>query len=147
MSERARNRVIRSKIMASIRGRDTTPELIVRRSLHAAGFRYSLRRRVLGMRPDLVMPKHQAVILVHGCFWHHHQHCRRSSNPKSRRAFWREKFKANMARDERQKRELLNGGWRVAVVWECSLSEQEKAKSIGRLQRWILGSQSSIVVG
>lgn len=127
------DRATRSRMMSGIGGRDTSPELIVRSHLHRAGLRFSLHARDLPGRPDLVLPKWNAVVFVHGCFWHRHPGCQFAATPKSNRAFWTTKFEANVARDERNIRELRRLGWRVRVVWECALSP-------GRLDsivRWI----------
>lgn len=110
----------RSRMMAGIRGKDTKPEMIVRRALHARGFRYRLHNRKLPGSPDLCFPKYRAVIFVHGCFWHGHG-CRLFVWPKTRQAFWREKIEGNMARDQRAKRRLTKDGWRAITVWECQL--------------------------
>lgn len=111
----------RSRNMAAIKGRDTSPELIVRRQLHAAGFRFRLHRKDLPGRPDIVLPKHQTVIFVHGCFWHKHN-CRYFKWPKTREEFWHHKIMANVERDRRNREKLRALGWRVLVVWECRVS-------------------------
>jgi DNA mismatch endonuclease (patch repair protein) len=110
----------RSRMMAGIRGVDTKPEMIIRRGLHAAGFRYRLHERQLAGRPDLVLPRHRAIIFVHGCFWHRHD-CQLFQWPKSRESFWREKIEGNVARDAKAERTLQERGWRILRVWECSL--------------------------
>lgn len=115
----------RSKIMASVRGKDTTPELQIRKSLHQRGFRYRLHPKNLPGHPDLVLPKYRAVIFVHGCFWHRHG-CHLSTTPKTRQEFWKEKFAANVERDRRVVEELRSAGWRVLTIWECSLKGKEK---------------------
>ncbi|MEP9321505.1 very short patch repair endonuclease [Pseudomonas sp. LABIM340] len=106
--------------MSRIRGRDTKPEMIVRRGLHARGFRYRLQDRKLPGRPDLVFPRYHAVIFVHGCFWHGHD-CPMFKLPATRQDFWAAKIASNRARDERATAALLQRGWRVANVWECSV--------------------------
>ncbi len=115
---------IRSKMMSGIKGKNTKPELVVRRYLHRSGFRYVLHRRDLPGRPDLTLPKYRAVIFVHGCFWHMHQGCRFATLPTTRPEFWLHKLEENRARDERQAQVLMGDGWRIAVVWECSLRLQ-----------------------
>ena len=109
----------RSELMAGIRTRDTAPELAVRRIAHRMGWRFRLHRKDLPGRPDLVFPRHRLVVFVHGCFWHRHEGCRYASTPKSRIAFWTEKFATNVARDARQEAALSALGWRVLVIWEC----------------------------
>jgi DNA mismatch endonuclease (patch repair protein) len=109
----------RSEIMSRIRSRDTTPELSVRRAAHAMGLRFRLHRRDLPGNPDLVFPRHKVALFVHGCYWHQHAGCRRSSSPKSRQEYWIPKLAANVARDERSVIALAALGWRAVVVWEC----------------------------
>jgi DNA mismatch endonuclease (patch repair protein) len=104
--------------MAAIGPKDTEPELIVRRFLHLQGFRFRLHRKDLPGRPDIVLPRYRSVVMVHGCFWHHHG-CKNSVWPKTRREFWRAKIGATVKRDRRNARELAALGWRVIVVWEC----------------------------
>lgn len=108
-------------MMSGIRGKNTQPEVRVRQYLHGQGFRYSLHRRDLPGRPDLVLPKYRAVVFVHGCFWHAHAHCRYATTPSTRREFWAAKLAANHMRDESVVRQLTEQGWRVVVVWECAL--------------------------
>ena len=106
--------------MSRIRGRDTKPEMLIRRGLHARGLRYRLQDRSLPGRPDLVFPRHHAVILVHGCFWHGHD-CPMFRLPATRRDFWSAKIGANRSRDAKSHEALIALGWRVLTVWECSL--------------------------
>ena len=112
----------RSRMMGGIRGRDTRPELAVRRFLHAQGLRYRLHVRDLPGRPDIVLPRHRTVVFVHGCFWHRHYGCRFAYTPKSREEFWLTKLEGNVIRDERDQRRLGELGWRVFVVWECEIT-------------------------
>lgn len=111
--------------MSRIRGRNTKPEMIIRRGLHARGLRYRLHDRTLAGRPDLVFPKFKAVIFVHGCFWHGHN-CPLFKLPMTRTEFWDTKISSNRARDNRAVATLLEHGWRVAIVWECSLKGSGK---------------------
>lgn len=111
---------VRSRMMSNIRTAKTTPETVVGRSLHARGFRYRCNDRALPGRPDLVFRRRNAVILVHGCFWHRHEGCSRSNLPKRRAEFWEEKLEKNRSRDARNILALRELGWRVAVVWECA---------------------------
>ena len=115
------DRATRSRMMSGIRGRDTKPEKLVRSFLHRAGLRFRLHAPLPG-KPDLVFPKHHAVVFVHGCFWHRHAGCRYATMPSSNAEFWQAKFDANVARDKRVTRQLRKDGWRVFVVWECRLS-------------------------
>lgn len=104
--------------MAAIRGKDTKPELEVRRFLHSQGFRFRLHRKDLPGKPDIVLPKHRAVIFVHGCFWHLHG-CKNTVIPKTRMEWWKTKLEGNRARDEKSRLRLNELGWRVIIVWEC----------------------------
>lgn len=110
----------RSLNMSRVRGRDTKPELLLRRSLHAAGLRYRLHRRDLPGSPDLVFPSRGAVAFVHGCFWHGHD-CPAFRLPATRPEFWRTKIDTNRERDARAHAALCDAGWRVLTVWECAL--------------------------
>lgn len=105
--------------MKSVRHKDTKPELVVRRVLHALGLRFRVQRKDLPGTPDIVLPKHRTVIFVHGCFWHRHAGCRLSTTPQTRQEYWLPKFEANIERDTRKRLELEAIGWRVLVVWEC----------------------------
>ncbi|TAT84814.1 DNA mismatch endonuclease Vsr [Rhizobium ruizarguesonis] len=115
------DRRTRSRMMAGIKGKNTKPEIALRRALHARGLRFRLHsRKIMGV-PDLVFPKFNAVVFVHGCFWHRHTGCQYATTPSTRSEFWKAKFAANIARDARVKSALLQAGWRVATVWECAL--------------------------
>ena len=109
----------RSRMMAGIQSKNTKPETIIRKGLHAKGFRYSLHPKGLSGRPDIVMPKWRVVIFVHGCFWHRHG-CSLSKTPTTNVAFWDTKLAANQRRDALVKQQLTAQGWRVATVWECA---------------------------
>lgn len=111
----------RSRMMAGIKGKDTKPELTVRKALHARGLRYRLHAKELPGKPDIVFPKYRAVVFVHGCFWHRHEGCRFATTPATRPEFWNEKFAANVSRDIRNERALENAGWRHRTVWECDI--------------------------
>lgn len=114
--------------MALVRARDTGPELVVRRLVHADGYRYRLCRRDLPGSPDLVFPSRHKVILVHGCFWHRHAGCKLARLPKSRLDFWIPKLEANRRRDARDRRALERAGWSVLVVWECQLARPDRVR-------------------
>lgn len=111
----------RSRNMSRIRGKDTKPEMLVRRCLHSMGFRFRLHRKDIPGCPDIVLPRHRAVIFVHGCFWHLHG-CPNSRMPATRPEFWEVKLKRNAERDKDAQAGLKNAGWRVFVVWECALT-------------------------
>lgn len=116
----------RSEVMGRIKGKDTYPERAVRSMIHRMGYRFRLHRAGLPGKPDIVLPRYKAVILVHGCFWHRHRGCRFAYVPKRRKAFWVEKFDSNVARDRRVIKELGKLGWNVIVVWECELAFTER---------------------
>lgn len=111
----------RSRMMGHIRSKNTSPETAIRSGLHRLGYRFSLHSKHLPGRPDLVLTKYNAVIFVHGCFWHRHGNCFYASNPSTRRAFWQNKFQQNLLRDTRNTKELRAAGWRVFTVWECEI--------------------------
>ena len=111
------------KVMQANKGRDTKPEMLVRRLVYSMGFRYRLHRKDLPGKPDLVFVNRRKVIFVHGCFWHAHEGRRRANQPKTRVDFWRSKFGRNRARDQRNLVALKSAGWNVMVVWECGLTD------------------------
>ena len=114
----------RSALMARIGAKDTKPEMIVRSSAHALGYRFRLHRKDLPGRPDLVFPSRRKVVFVHGCFWHRHPGCRMASTPKTRAAYWQSKFDANERRDAAAIEALERSGWAVLVIWECETRNQ-----------------------
>lgn len=114
----------RSWNMSRIRSRDTRPERILRSMLHRAGFRFRLHDRSLPGTPDIVMRKHRAAILVHGCYWHRHEGCRNATTPSTRTDFWLKKFGATVERDKRNLEALTVLGWKPIVVWECDLKRR-----------------------
>ena len=123
------DRQTRSRMMGGIKGKNTKPELAIRRALHARGFRYRLHSKNVHGRPDLVLPKHRAVIFVHGCFW-------------------QAKFEANFARDSVVRAALLEAGWRVATIWECALRRPEKvAAAADQLSTWLLSETETLELG
>lgn len=117
--------------MAAIKGKDTKPEMLVRRAIHAAGLRYRLHKRDLPGRPDIVLTRIKTVVFVHGCFWHHHG-CRASGWPRTRAEFWRTKIEGNVDRDRRTTYFLRAAGWTVEVIWECELRD---GRRLSRLLR------------
>ena len=138
----------RSRMMSGIRGKDTKPELALRRALHARGFRFRLHSGQVPGRPDLILPKHGAVVFVHGCFWHRHEGCRYTTVPATRSEFWRAKFDANVARDSAVCGKLLEDGWRVATVWECALRKPERVEaSTEALSIWLRSEDLQIEIG
>ncbi|HMN97086.1 MAG TPA: DNA mismatch endonuclease Vsr [Phycisphaerales bacterium] len=123
----------RSRVMASIRATDTEPERFVRSVLHGMGYRFRLHVRALPGTPDIVLPRHRTVVLVHGCFWHRHARCRNAGTPATRRRFWMAKFARNVERDRAVQRALRRAGWRIVVVWECQI--RRAARDPGRRAR------------
>ncbi|MAS08449.1 MAG: very short patch repair endonuclease [Ahrensia sp.] len=113
----------RSRMMSGIKGKNTKPEMIVRRALHKDGYRYRLHVEDLPGKPDIVLPKYKTVIFVHGCFWHHHD-CKNFRWPKTREEFWRKKIDGNVERDREIHTKLEALGWKVIVIWECETREK-----------------------
>jgi DNA mismatch endonuclease, patch repair protein len=109
--------------MGRIPGKNTKPEIAVRRVAHKLGYRFRLHRRDLPGNPDIVFPGRRVALFVHGCYWHRHGACRFAYNPKSNVEFWQAKFKNNVARDARAKEQLERMGWHVAVIWECETAD------------------------
>ena len=129
----------RSRLMSGIRGKDTRPEMLVRKALHARGFRFRLHVKDLPGRPDIVLPKFRAVIFVHGCFWHGHD-CRYFKVPQTRTGFWLDKIGKNQERDRQQLEKLGQQGWRVLVVWECATRGHGHAgvgMTVDRIADWL----------
>jgi len=119
----------RSELMGRVRSKDTKPEMRVRRLVHRLGFRYRLHASDLPGTPDMVFPAKKCVIFISGCFWHRHRGCILCRMPKSRLNFWKPKLEENRKRDSRNQRKLRKDGWRVLVVWECQLADEEKLRS------------------
>ena len=133
-------------MMSGIRGKDTNPEIVIRKALHAAGFRYRLHDRRLPGKPDMVFPKYRAVLFIHGCFWHGHD-CHLFRLPSTRAAVWKAKIEGNVARDRAATEQLQTAGWRVGTVWECALKGREKlefAAVAGQLADWLRSDGSAI---
>ena len=130
----------RSRMMAGIRGKDTRPEMILRRGLHARGFRFRLHDRRLPGSPDLVFPGRRAAVFVHGCFWHGHA-CPLFRLPATRQEFWRAKIEGNAARDKAAEAALLADGWRVLTIWECALKGRGRLPAetvLDRAAEWLV---------
>ena len=115
----------RSEVMSRVKGKDTTPELRVRRALHAMGYRFRLHRKDLPGKPDIVLPKYRLCLFVHGCFWHQHAGCKRATFPATNQAFWKQKLEKNRRRDESAMSALYKAGWQVCVIWECETKDQD----------------------
>src|SRR5437870_5719677 len=109
----------RSRVMSQIKSKNTKPEMALRSNLFHHGYRFRIHKKDLPGKPDLVLPKYKTVIFVHGCFWHHHEHCPEGHMPKSNSEYWRNKLIRNVERDTKHIQLLKNLGWNVIVIWEC----------------------------
>ena len=116
-------------MMAGIRGKNTKPELVVRKMLFANGYRFRINKRIGNVRPDIILPKWSLCIFVHGCFWHQHPDCKLASRPKTNTEFWDKKFADNAQRDMRNLEDLTNLGWEVEVIWECETKDKIRLAS------------------
>jgi len=135
-------------MMSGIKGKNTKPEVSIRKALHARGFRYRIHVNYLPGKPDLVLPKYRAVVFVHGCFWHGHT-CRYFKIPQTRPDFWLVKIEKNQARDRGQEVALLSDGWRVLVVWECAVRSMNKKKSpvlIDQISNWLINGNEYLQI-
>ncbi|XDS45948.1 very short patch repair endonuclease [Bifidobacterium fermentum] len=133
----------RSYIMSRIRGRDTKPEILVRRYLFSRGLRFRKNDPRYPGKPDVILPKYHVAIFVNGCFWHRHEGCRHATVPKTNVEFWTAKFLRNRARDAREEEELTTLGWHVIVVWECELTKSERAERLSRLYEEVTGESGT----
>jgi len=130
----------RSNNMAAVRSKNTKPELLIRKGLHRLGFRFRLHDRKLPGKPDLVLPKYNAVIFVNGCFWHRHD-CHLFKWPSTRKDFWKAKIEGNRARDIETVKQLQSMGWRVLTIWECSMKGRTRLQEgdlFSRVSNWIV---------
>ncbi|MCP5329821.1 MAG: DNA mismatch endonuclease Vsr [Pseudomonadales bacterium] len=137
----------RSRMMSGIRGKDTRPELEVRHQLHHLGFRYRLHDKKLPGRPDIVLKRYNAVIFIHGCFWHRHN-CRFFKWPKTRQEFWRQKINRNHENDIKALKNLQTMGWRVCIVWECSLKRISRDSLLvsETIARWLESNEPMLEI-
>ena len=125
----------RGRIMRAVKSRDTAPELIVRRLAHRMGYRFRLHRKDLPGNPDLVFPRLRKIIFVHGCFWHGHNCSRGARVPKDNRDYWTKKITRNRERDILMRQALTRSGWKVAILWECELKDEQRIRA--RLNRFL----------
>lgn len=133
---------VRSRMMSGIKGKHTKPEILVRKALHAAGYRFRLHRKDLPGAPDVVLPGMRVAIFAHGCFWHMHAGCKNAKLPATRPDFWRDKLRGNVERDARAIDDLCSQGWRVLTVWECATRDAALAESLPEiLSTWIEGRE------
>ncbi|WIW95469.1 very short patch repair endonuclease [Altererythrobacter rubellus] len=120
------DRETRSRMMSGIRGKDTKPEIVVRKLLHSQGFRFRLHRKDLPGRPDIVLPKYRTAVFINGCYWHGHEDCHLFRIPKSRPDFWSEKIETNRSRYTRNQAALAASGWKIVILWECAISKSKR---------------------
>jgi DNA mismatch endonuclease, patch repair protein len=132
----------RSYNMSRIRGKDTKPEMLVRKFLHANGFRFRLHVKDLPGKPDIVLPKYKTVIFVHGCFWHGHKHCRYYVIPKTKTEWWLNKINGNIANDKKATVALKQQGWKIINLWECDLRSRKLSKSRYQLLKKLSSSSA-----
>lgn len=128
--------------MSKVRGRDTQPERLVRQLLHSMGYRFRLQCKELPGTPDIVLPRYRKIVMVHGCFWHGHDACRRAARPSSNVEFWNRKLDANKARDREVVSKLSTLGWDVLVVWQCELRDASRLRV--RLQQFMTNQEAVI---
>ena len=127
------NKQTRSYNMSRIRAAHTRPEMLVRKFLHANGYRYSLHKKDLPGRPDIVLTRYKTIVLVHGCFWHGHTNCKYYVVPKTRTAWWQNKIQTNKSNDEKAVKLLRKAGWKIITVWECNLKPGKLEKTLASL--------------
>ncbi|MCT3898607.1 DNA mismatch endonuclease Vsr [Elizabethkingia anophelis] len=124
---------VRSYNMSQVKGKDTKPELLVRRFLFANGLRYRLYDKKLSGKPDIVLPKYKTVIFIHGCFWHGHENCKYSILPKTRTKFWSDKIEGNKKRDKANIEQLKSKGWNVLIVYGCDLKGDKQEQTLANI--------------
>jgi DNA mismatch endonuclease (patch repair protein) len=138
----------RSRMMAGIRGKDTQPELAVRKALHALGFRYRIHEKRLPGKPDMVFRRYKAVIEINGCFWHRHG-CHLFKWPSTRKEFWQKKISGNRERDIRNHEALKNNGWRILTIWECALKGRTRRPLedvVKKVAKWLVSGKSDMEI-
>ncbi len=141
------DKATRSRMMSGIRGKNTKPEMIIRKGFHKSGFRFRLHDKTLPGKPDLVMKKYNAVIFINGCFWHKHE-CRLFKWPKTRSEFWKEKINKNQENDKLVLAKLFGLGWRICIVWECALKgkDNDLPNVIHKTSTWLVGENQFLEV-
>lgn len=135
---------VRSQMMSRIQGKNTKPEIALRKALHRRGYRFRKNVRGLAGTPDIVLPKWKAVLFVNGCFWHRHLNCSKSTIPSSNAEFWNRKFHNNVERDKRNVDSLLADGWSVGVVWECTIGKHPSDNLLSCLEFFLSDVEASI---
>jgi DNA mismatch endonuclease (patch repair protein) len=128
----------RSYNMSRIKGKNTKPEMLVRKFLHANGYRYKLHDKKLAGKPDIVLPKYSTVIFVHGCFWHGHANCKYFVVPKTRTRWWTDKINRNKTNDEKAVKALKKDGWKIITVWECGLKTAKLEKTLTKISKQLI---------
>ena len=136
------DKITRSRMMAGIRGKDTKPELSLRRALHREGLRYRLHVAGLPGRPDILLPRYHALVQVHGCFWHRHEDCSFCTTPASNAGFWKVKFRETVKRDKQNLDALRKLGWRVAIVWECAIKDLGAEAVAEKIAAWLRSNRA-----
>ncbi len=134
----------RSEIMSRVKGKETTPEIIVRKYLFSRGLRYRKNVKTLPGTPDIVLPKYKTVVLVNGCFWHGHKDCKHAHLPATNLDYWEKKIADNVERDERKRQELEKLGYKVLVVWQCQLKTKVRSDNLEKLYSDIINGRISI---
>ncbi len=134
----------RSEIMSRVKGKETTPEIIVRKYLFSRGLRYRKNVKTLPGTPDIVLPKYKTVVLVNGCFWHGHKDCKPAHLPATNLDYWERKIADNVERDERKRQELEKLGYKVLVVWQCQLKTKVRSDNLEKLYSDIINGRTSI---
>jgi len=120
----------RSWNMSRVKGKNTKPELVVRSFLHNNGYRFRLHRKDLPGKPDIVLPKYNTVVFIHGCFWHQHKNCKRATIPKTNKKYWIPKLQKNIENDKRYTKELKSLGWKIIILWECQINRNRFEKKL-----------------
>lgn len=132
----------RSQAMSKVKGSNTKPEKLIRSHLHKHGFRFRMNCPTLPGKPDIVLKKYNAVIFVHGCFWHKHEGCKKAKLPETRKEFWESKIAGTVLRDRKNISALTEQGWRIAIVWECGTKKTDDLKKIiNKLSQWLVEGQ------
>ena len=134
------SKAIRSYNMSQIKGKDTTPEILVRKYLFAEGFRYRIHQNKLPGKPDLVFPKLKKIVFIHGCYWHGHEKCKYFVPPKTKTKWWLKKIDSNKKRDDRNVKDLKKLGWKVLIVWQCQLTPEKRNSTFSSIKKK-LGSE------
>jgi DNA mismatch endonuclease (patch repair protein) len=136
----------RSRMMSGIRSQNTKPEILTRKALHRLGYRFKLDSKIGKIKPDIVLRKHKVAIFTHGCYWHQHEGCKLAYSDRNYSEKWLKKFSDNKARDKRVTKQLLEEGWRVAIVWECVTRKNDDfVKMIDKLDKWIQDDNSNYI--